>query len=123
MIKDIEKGDKDMQEMYGKTDLEKFVFFIKEFKENISQYKRVVIRIDFPDKHHNSLDYEGKKAIKKYSDEILNTMISLLLKYDVVYCNNDSEEISFIIGDCVTGKQIHVFCFKKTTEGKNDKRH
>lgn len=32
-----------MQEMYGKTDLEKFVFFIKEFKENISQYKRVVI--------------------------------------------------------------------------------
>jgi hypothetical protein len=46
-----------MQEMYGKTDLEKFVFFIKEFKENLSQYKRVVIRIDFPDKHHNSLDY------------------------------------------------------------------
>ena len=28
-----------MQEMYGKTDLEKFVFFIKEFKENLSQYK------------------------------------------------------------------------------------
>lgn len=67
-----------MEEMlYGKTDLEKFVCFIKEFKENLSQYKRVVIRIDFPDKHHNSLDYEGKKAIKKYSDEILNTMIQL----------------------------------------------
>lgn len=118
MTKDAEKGDKDMQEMYGKTDLEKFVFFIKEFKENISQYKRVVIRIDFPDNHHNSLDYEGKKAIKKYSDEILNTMISLLLKYDVVYCNNDSEEISFILGDYATGKQIHVLCFKKTTEDK-----
>ena len=106
-----------MKEMYGKTDLEKFVFFIKEFKENISQYKRVVIRIDFPDNHHNSLDYEGKKAIKKYSDEILNIMISMLLKYDVIYCNDDSE-ISFILGDCVTGKQIHVFCFKKTTEDK-----
>lgn len=100
-----------MQEMYGKTDLEKFVFFIKEFKENLSQYKRVVIRIDFPDNHHNSLDYEGKKAIKKYSDEILNTMISLLLKYDVIYCNDDSE-ISFILGDFATGKQINVFCFK-----------
>ncbi len=38
-----------MKEMlYGKTDLEKFVCFIKEFKENLSQYKRVVIRIDFP---------------------------------------------------------------------------
>lgn len=49
-----------MQEMYGKTDLEKFVFFIKEFKENLSQYKRVVIRIDFPDNHHNSLDYACK---------------------------------------------------------------
>lgn len=36
MMKDIEKCDKDMQEMYGKTDLEKFVFFIKEFKENLS---------------------------------------------------------------------------------------
>lgn len=112
-----------MEEMYGKTDLEKFVFFIKEFKENISQYKRVVIRIDFPDKHHNSLDYEGKKAIKKYSDEILNIMISLLLEYDVVYCNNDLEEISFILGDCVIGKQIHVLCFKKETDDKNDKRH
>lgn len=117
MTKDAEKGDKDMQEMYGKTDLEKFVFFIKEFKENISQYKRVVIRIDFPDNHHNSLDYEGKKAIKKYSDEILNTMISLLLKYDVIYCNDDSE-ISFILGDYATGKQIHVLCFKKETEDK-----
>lgn len=105
--------------MYGKTDLEKFVFFIKEFKENISQYKRVVIRIDFLDNHYNSLDYEGKKAIEKYSDEILNTMISLLLKYDVVYCNNDSKEISFILGDCVIGKQIHVFCFKKITEDTN----
>lgn len=102
-----------MQEMYGKTDLEKFVFFIKEFKENISQYKRVVIRVDFSDKHHNSSDYEGKKVIKKYSDEMLNIMISMLLKYDVIYCNDDSEEISFILGDCVTGKQIHVFCFKK----------
>lgn len=122
MMKDIEKSDKDMQEMYGKTDLEKFVFFIKEFKENLSQYKRVVIRIDFPDKHHNSLDYEGKKAIKKFSDEILNTMISLLLKYDVIYCNDDSE-ISFILGDYATGKQIHVLCFKKETEDKNDKRH
>lgn len=98
-------------------------FFIKEFKENLNQYKRVVIRIDFLDKHHNSLDYEGKKAIKKYSDEILNIMISLLLKYDVVYCNDDDSEISFILGDCATGKQIHVLCFKKETEDKNDKRH
>lgn len=122
MMKDIEKCDKDMQEMYGKTDLEKFVFFIKEFKENLSQYKRVVIRIDFSGKHHNSLDYEGKKAIKKHSDEILNTMISLLLKYDVIYCNDDSE-ISFILGDYATGKQIYVVCFKKETEDKNDKRH
>lgn len=112
-----------MEEMlHGKTDLEKFVFFIKEFKENPSQYKRIVIRIDFPDKYHNSLDCEGKKAIKKYSDEILNTMIQLLLKYDVVYCNDDSE-ISFVLGDCATGKQIHVLCFKKETEDKNDKRY
>lgn len=36
------RGDRDMQEMYGKTDLEKFVCFIKEFKENLSQYKIVV---------------------------------------------------------------------------------
>lgn len=107
-----------MEEMlHGKTDLEKFVCFIKEFKENLSQYKRVVIWIDFPDNHHNSLDYEGKKAIKKYSDEILNTMISLLLKYDVIYCNDDSD-ISFILGDFATGKQIHVLCFKKETEDK-----
>lgn len=102
-----------MEEMlYGKTDLEKFVCFIKEFKENISQYKRVVILINFPDNHRNSLDYEGKKAIKKCSDEILNTMISLLLKYDVIYCNDDSD-ISFILGDYATGKQIHVLCLKK----------
>ena len=107
-----------MEEMYGKTDLEKFVFFIKEFKENLSQYKRVVIRIDFPNKRHNSLDYEGKKAIKKYSDEILNTMIQLLLKYDVIYCNNDDSAISFILGDSATGKQIHVLCFKKRNEGQ-----
>lgn len=66
-----------MEEMYGKTDLEKFVFFIKEFKENLSQYKRVVIRIDFPDKHHNSLDYEGRKAIKKYIDADHKKIISV----------------------------------------------
>lgn len=49
-------------------------------------------------------------------------MISLLLKYDVIYCNDDSE-ISFILGDYATGKQIYVLCFKKETEDKNDKRH
>ena len=44
-------------------------------------------------------------------------MIQLLLKYDVVYCNDDSE-ISFILGDAATGKQIHVLCFKKAAEDK-----
>ena len=117
MIKDIEKGDKDMQEMYGKTDLEKFVFFIKEFKENISQYKRVVIRIDFPDKHHNSLDYEGKKAIKKYSDEIWNTMILLLMgaECDTCYCNEDDSAVSFRFhnsSDFDNRRFIYIVCLK-----------
>ena len=104
-----------MQEMYGKTDLEKFVFFIKEFKENISQYKRVVIRIDFPDKHHNSLDYEGKKAIKKYSDEILETMTSLLLKYDISDClEGEYMNVAYFNDDSDVDhkKIISVFCFK-----------
>lgn len=107
-----------MQEMYGKTDLEKFVFFIKEFVKNPKQYDRIVIRTDFVGAKRGYCTrkmFDGSEAIKEHCNEILETMTSLLLKYDIsdclegeymtaTYFNDDS--------DVDHKKIISVFCFK-----------
>lgn len=107
-----------MQEMYGKTDLEKFVFFIKEFVRNPKQYDRIVIRTDFVDAKRGYCTremFDGSEVIKEHCNEILEIMTSLLLKYDIsdclegeymtaTYFNDDS--------DVDHKKIISVFCFK-----------
>lgn len=78
-----------MKEMYGKTDLEKFVCFIKEFVRNPKQYDRIVIRTDFVDAKRGYCTremFDGSEVIKEHCNEILEIMTSLLLKYDISDC-------------------------------------
>ena len=107
-----------MQEMYEKTDLEKFVFFIKEFVRNPKQYDRIVIRTDFVDAKRGYCTrkmFDGSEAIMEHCNEIRELMNLLLIRYDIsdclegefmtaIYFNDDS--------DVDHKKIISVFCFK-----------
>lgn len=96
----------------------KFKRLLKEFVRNPEQYDTIVIRTDFVGAKRGCCTrkmFDGSEAIKEHYDEILETMTSLLLKYDIsyylegeyitaTYFNDDS--------DVNHKKIISVFCFK-----------
>lgn len=116
-----EKIKRDLErykEMKKCDDYNKFTAFLRDFDKNQEQYGRIVIRTDYVGAKRGCCTrkmFDGSKAIKEYSDEIWETMFSLLLDYDisdffkggmmtVVYFNDDS--------DVDHKKIISVFFFK-----------
>ena len=105
-------------EMKKLDDFFKFKRLLNEFVRNPKQYDRIVIRTDFVDAKRGYCTrkmFDGSEAIMEHYDEILETMTSLLFKYDIsdclegkymtaVYFNDDS--------DVDHKKIISVFCFK-----------
>lgn len=105
-------------EMKKLDDFFKFKRLLKEFVRNPKQYDRIVIRTDFVGAKRGYCTrkmFDGSEAIKEHYNEILETMTSLLLKYDIsdclegeymtaTYFNDDS--------DVDHKKIISVFCFK-----------
>lgn len=105
-------------EMKKLDDFSKFERLLKEFVRNPKQYDRIVIRTDFVGAKRGYCTrkmFDGSEAIKEHYNEILETMTSLLLKYDIsdclegeymtaTYFNDDS--------DVDHKKIISVFCFK-----------
>lgn len=105
-------------EMKKLDDFFKFKRLLKEFVRNLKQYDRIVILTDFVGVKRGYCTrkmFDGSEAIKEHYNEILETMTSLLLKYDIsdclegeymtaTYFNDDS--------DVDHKKIISVFCFK-----------
>lgn len=105
-------------EMKKLDDFFKFERLLKEFVRNPKQYDRIVIRTDFVGAKRGYCTrkmFDGSEAIREHYNEILETMTSLLLKYDIsdclegeymtaTYFNDDS--------DVDHKKIISVFCFK-----------
>ena len=104
--------------LYGKTDMEKFVFFIKEFVRNPKQYNRIVIRTDYVGAKRGYCTramFDGSEDIKEQYNEILETMTSLLLKYDISDCLEGEYMIATYFNDDSDvdhKKIISVFFFK-----------
>ena len=105
-------------EMKKLDDFFKCKRLLKEFVRNPKQYDRIVIRTDFVGAKRGYCTrkmFDGSEAIMEHYNEILETMTSLLLKYDIsdclegeymtaTYFNDDS--------DVDHKKIISVFCFK-----------
>lgn len=105
-------------EMKKLDDFFKFKRLLKEFVRNPEQYDRIVIRTDFVGAKRGYCTrkmFDGSEAIKEHYDEILETMTSLLLKYDISdYLEGEyMTETYFNDGSDVDNKEIiSVFCFK-----------
>lgn len=115
------KEERDLERyeaMQKYADYNRFIAFLRDFYRNPKQYDRIVIRTDFVGAKRGYCTrkmFDGSEAIREHYNEILETMTSLLLKYDIsdclegeymtaTYFNDDS--------DVDHKKIISVFCFK-----------
>lgn len=105
-------------EMKKLDDFFKFKRILKEFVRNPKQYDRIVIRTDFVGAKRGYCTckmFDGSGAIREHYNEILETMTSLLLKYDISDClEGEYMTVAYFNDDSDVDhkKIISVFCFK-----------
>lgn len=116
-----EKIKRDLErykEMKKCDDYNRFTAFLRDFDKNPKQYGRIVIRTDYVGAKHGCCTrtmFDGSEAIKEHNDDIWETMLSLLLDYDISDClEGESMTVAYFTDDNDVDhrKIISVFFFK-----------
>lgn len=96
-----------------KLDLKKFADFLKQFKENPKQYKKILIETYFIESDDSVVQrYENDLVIEEFKNLILDIMTPLA-KYEIVYWSEDTSYIYFNFNSIDDKRSVCVTCYKK----------